>query len=411
VDPTRGEAHFRTPLNQFRPWINESKNAVLQEIPYLHDGAVQWPNGGACIAINTKYFPAPPLPSRQMTYICDDGLWGHREYTLQPSPFDATSPHLAFFPVAVSAEHWKHRLFRTPHKLDYEVFRNGPGPDRLVLTKNSKQQWEALLKDVSDGAHYSQRWIERMQREHPALRKGKNDRVRLFFLCQYPNRTEAAMRNAFDILAKRGLLSRREFLLVWCALQRAIRELIAYTAFCSNLVPSLSAREEIRKREHLRDYPRRGSIFGGKDILEYLGVFINLNMPCYAELHLKEYRVEKFDSPSPARASIVPHAELSVSFLAFFFVFYLTTCIDEHQERLAKDLPPTCLPPPAGTQYFAFEAVARGMVPRGVEHANVSPEGPKEAASERTSYSFTVLAFTHCTSSRSQKAEDGQGQG
>jgi hypothetical protein len=92
---------------------------TLLKIPVAYDWAVRWPRNGALIVYNTTYLPSPPALDHHPTYVCKDGLWGLREFTLEPHFFDHQSPHLAFFPVPTQPLYFQHNLFWLPSASEY----------------------------------------------------------------------------------------------------------------------------------------------------------------------------------------------------------------------------------------------------------------------------------------------------
>jgi hypothetical protein len=293
--------------------------AKLRNIPAAYDWWLQWPKFGALVMFNTSYSPHPPAPEYEPTYICEDGLWGRRDFSTEPHFFDHLSPHLALLPVPQIAEDFDHILFRLPTKRECVNLKPG-----FVLARDLRDYIASLLGSISDVAHKAKRWIERITRENPHLSEpGKEStRVRLVLEGRFPSSVEANMFELLKLLSGTGVHSENDLILVWVAMQRCARELIAYASFCSHFVQSTAARQALENvlllDSMLGSLPRRGSIFTGSD-LKYIDVFIGLNLPAYAYIWRKEYFVDpdRMIATTDTRTSIVVCESLSTSFKIF----------------------------------------------------------------------------------------------
>jgi hypothetical protein len=307
---------LRQPLHHIKTWSGRKPNddkaptGHLWEIPLPYKRAVKWPNYAACVAFNTDYLPAPPLPETAFTYIGTDGNWGRREYTLEPQYFDHLSPHLAFLPVPQTLGDYAHTLFRPPTKDD--AIHSSDTSSQLIFTRFNRDRWCFVVNMARDGARVCKAWIARILSDFPHLKADNGGRTKMFFSCRYPSGIEASMLKLYDILDTRGVASYKEFRLVWSSLQRMAREMVAYVSFCAQLIPSTTAREEIQRYTLVEEMPRRGCLFGGADLIHFLGVFVSINLPAYAVISRALFVVEHLTPSSPVRSSTEVDSTMSM---------------------------------------------------------------------------------------------------
>jgi hypothetical protein len=277
-------------------------------MPY--DCATLWPNGAFLLGFNTTYIPGPPPMEGETVYVCEDGTWGRRKYTLEPTFFDHLSPHLAFFPVPGRAEDDQHTLFRPPYAEDAR--RNGDG--RMVLTKGTEDEVKAVLYKLRDNANTAKDWCAQVYKSLPSSLKLTSRRVRIFMEGRFPSTALANALEAFRILRLTGVQSVTDFRLVWTAMQRFARELDAYVAFCGTFLPNVRARQELGKLEVLPSLQRRGSIFGAQDIMHWAALFIDKGVPSYTLLWVRQYCLiedERLGGASFFPFSVMPDMETS----------------------------------------------------------------------------------------------------
>jgi hypothetical protein len=276
-----------------------------------------WPNGGYCVAFNTSYLPIRPPVNGEITYICEDGFWGRREYTLEPTFFDHLSPHLAFFPVPVFADDLTHLAFRAPHEFDMRRTKNG----QVFLSNATAEDVEVMLKALQQHCLKAKDWCARVYVDLPSGIKASSRRIRIFNDGRFPSAAEANAFEALNVLQHIGARGLAEFRLIWHAMQRFARELDAYIAFCACFLPHTAARRELSTLQMLPLLQRRGSIFSGADIDDWIGLFIDKDIPSYAVLWKKEYCLleeNRVDEPSSSPYSVIPDPLLSTSLSSFF---------------------------------------------------------------------------------------------
>jgi hypothetical protein len=300
----------------------------MLHIPVAYEWAVKWPKYAALVLFNTTYAPCPPIPDYQGTYIMTDGLWGRRDFTTEPHLYDHLSPHLALFPVPQVDKDYVHILFRLPSNRECVRSTSPDSRGRFLLALPLLEEVSDLLRRISDTAHKGKRWIKRVLKANEHLAETSR-RVRMILEGRFPSSIEANMFELLKILAGRGTESRSDLIMVWVAMQRCARELIAYASFCCYFVPSTTARLELENHlqceSMLGGLPFRGSIFTGSD-LELIDEFIALNLPAYAFLWRKEYIVDpdRFTPTKDARTSIEVDGELSMYFSLISCNFYYT---------------------------------------------------------------------------------------
>jgi hypothetical protein len=302
------------------------------------------------------------------TYVCKDGLWGLREFTLEPHFFDHQSPHLAFFPVPTEPLYFQHNLFRLPSASEYgETGARG----RLFLGTGLVRKMGGLLEDISDAAHKGKWWVDTYFKENPDVLEKKSKRVRMLLEGRFPSTVEANMFELMKALADNGVKTKEELILCWVAMQRCARELIAYASFCSNFVQSYACRVELLQRlERLNiteGFTFRGSVFTGSD-LPFIDNFLNLNLPAFAYIWCKEYDVneKRFEKDNEKRSSVDPDSELSKSSRLFCLrppCSHFTSSVLAAAKLARGKLHTICVPPPTGTPGYQFEPAARGLIP------------------------------------------------
>jgi hypothetical protein len=301
--------------------VTKAPTALLK-IPVAYDWAVRWPRDGALIVYNTTYLPSPPMLEHHPTYVCEDGLWGLREFTLEPHFFDHQSPHLAFFPVPTGPLYFRHDLFRLLSTSEYgEMGSRG----RLLLGVRLVRKMGGLLEDVSDAAHKGKWWIDTYLKENPQVVGKKTTRVRMLLEGRFPSTVEANMFELMKILSDNGVKTKEELILCWVAMQRCARELIAYASFCSRFVRSYACRADLLQRLErmsiVEGFAFRGSVFTGSD-LPFIDNFLDLNLPAFAYVWCKQYDVDetRFEEDNKKRSSVDPDTKLSTHFQLYALI-------------------------------------------------------------------------------------------
>jgi hypothetical protein len=257
--------------------------------PFEH--ARRWPDDGLLIGINTNYMPAPPPPRPVPTYICKDGLWGLREYTLEPQFFDHRSPHLAFLAVPTSYDKLRGFLFRPPSVGDWQ---RSERTKRLILSDAASDNIDYTLGEIFGDARTAREVVLGSLGSNPA---GFGDsRLKLFTNGLFPSLAIATAKDAFKLLNSDGVSSEAAFEMVWHAMYRALRELVAYVHFCACLLPSEEHRDILQPRLLLlTGYRRRGCLLTGSDVGTYYDLFANHLVPVYAVLFLGEFTIAEDD--------------------------------------------------------------------------------------------------------------------
>jgi hypothetical protein len=196
--------------------------AKLREVPVPYDWWVEWPHFGALVVFNTTYTPVQPAPEEEPTYIMMDGLWGRRDYSVEPQFFDHLSPHLAFLPVPLVSEDRRHILFRLPSAQEIVESSDTEKRGQLILAHPLRKRIAELLGRISDVAHLGKRWSKKITAENShLLQEGKKStRMRLVLEGRFPSSVEANMFDLLKILTTRGAVCKTDLILVWVAMQR-----------------------------------------------------------------------------------------------------------------------------------------------------------------------------------------------
>ena len=304
--------------------------------------AALWPDNGALLGSNTSYFPAPPPVNQVNTYIGTDGYWMEREYSQIPQPFDATAPHLAFFPVPSKPEDRKHLFFAPLHTRDVVP---SPDPDakgNLILdAKSSSMELiraiEKLLKsyDLVTGLMANIRPLAppvAKLRQHARLVLGGHD----------PNRALAAVKVTQLRLLSDGVKSYAEAILYWRALQRGALELIAYINFYALMTPHEPTQRAIQNHCWMLEFERRGVVLCGHDIGDFYHAYNKQGVPVYASLHRNYYEApdEKIIRTSESRCSYDVDAKLSKCYTCIRVMGAWTYC-NKRQHSASRSLCPT----------------------------------------------------------------------
>jgi hypothetical protein len=255
-----------------------------------------------------------------------DGFWGAKEYSLEPQPFDHFSPHLAFLPLPTTERDWLDIFFRRPNVNDFTQVRN-PGEEAYYVLR------DAVKDNLSAIVLAAHRNLTLARKAMGALFHAKTDwesvgrRAQLFRHLKYPAAVVSFTLDAYNALIWWGAKSQAKLELVWSAMQRGLREFIAFVNFCIWLLPSKTAVKELRNRlqlsEMLDGLSFRGSILCGSDVAKHYNVFAQHGAPVFALLRRKEYYISNEDrrlrSGGEQRSSYEPYWKLGLSLLRFLF--------------------------------------------------------------------------------------------
>ncbi|KAI0028642.1 hypothetical protein K488DRAFT_89545 [Vararia minispora EC-137] len=332
-----------------RPPSSSEKQTLLSHATegwdsvYPFEWATLWPENGMLIGQNITYLPGPPVPPEQVAYICKDGFWGEREYTIEPQPFDHLAPHLAFFPAPREQDDFAHLLFRTPR--EHDLAHKPRKGTVLVLSEDQRRELERVMSDLRGYVASAQTSIASVFGASEEW-ENRGRRAKLFRGFKFPNAVFSNATDAFKMLADSGVPSRSQFQLYWHAMQRGMREMMAVVDFCATLLPCPSSRGTLQA-VCTWEYDRRRCILSDQDAEDYYILLAQCNVPVYVLLWREQYPLA--DNDYRLQEAHIPVCDVEPDFA-------LSTV-------QVGSVQPYCLPPQNVGWHF-FEITARGLLPR-----------------------------------------------
>jgi hypothetical protein len=208
----------------------------------------------------------------------------------------------------------RHPLFRQASGRDWTLSQEDGKKGLWVLSEQTyADHLHSIIGDLNADLVAARKAIGRV---YPPSMDWRNAGRRdlLFSHFRFPN---TALTMAYDACAalRRGVKSHAIFQLYWRVMQRGAREMLAVVAFCKTFLPKREERDFLSRIIKLEEYAWRGSIFIGVDADEYYALFVEHNVPAYAVIWRKQYRLSDGDArlfpPSSRRCIMDEDAELS----------------------------------------------------------------------------------------------------
>ncbi|KAI0026928.1 hypothetical protein K488DRAFT_74963 [Vararia minispora EC-137] len=178
--------------------------------------------------------PPPTAYEASCVEVCEDGRWGHREWTRVPQLLDRSTPYLACMPIQPHYWHTYDIHFREASILDWEQSPVNPGCWR-VKSDVYKQLEAKAGRRAHDFVLAVNAWQDALTDD---IRKGQLGVLSKFTntICS-PNLARTQMTVTLTMLWSGSIRSWADFSAVWNVHQRAVAELEGFSYFCAVCLP------------------------------------------------------------------------------------------------------------------------------------------------------------------------------
>ncbi|KAI0028969.1 hypothetical protein K488DRAFT_89211 [Vararia minispora EC-137] len=279
------------------------------------------PTSAEPIPQRKQILPPPTAYEKSRVEVCEDGQWGHQEWTWVPQLLNCSMPYLTCMLIQPQYRHTYDIHFREASILDWEQNPDQPGCWR-IKSDVYKQLKAKTGRHAHDFVLAVNTWQDALtdnigQGQLGVLSKFTNT------VCS-PNLAHTQMTVTLTILWSGSIRSWVDFSAVWNAHQCVVAELEGFSYFCA--------------------LPRWGIIITTADIPEYYNFFWDLGVPVYGMMSLEELDSEIGMRVVPPRPA------------------WYSTTKSEHCDKLTNpNLPIFCVPPWAGA-WEKMEMIARGVL-------------------------------------------------